>query len=146
MEENNTKKGKKVSTVIGTVVGLVVFYLIKYFLFSTPSFDKAMMQVASKLNETCPVMVDQETRLDNVIAMPDNVFQYNYTLVNWVKDSLDVEIFEQNMQPQILNTVKTNPDMKSFRDHKVTLAYNYKDKDGTYITKISVSSDQYLEQ
>ena len=77
--------------------------------------------------------------------MPGNVFQYNYTLVNLVKDSIDIPGLESYIKPVILNNVKTNPDMKGFRDNKVTMTYTYKDKDGVYITRINITPDMYEE-
>jgi len=141
--EQKTKK--TLGTVIGLIVGLGVAAMIQQFVFKAPSFDKAMMHAASELNKSCPIMVDQETRLDNTAAYPDNVFQYNYTLVNYVKDSIDSQLFVANMRPLILNNIKTNPDLKAYRDQRVTMAYNYKDKHGEFVTKISITADEYMK-
>jgi len=143
--ENQKNNKKTVGTIVGLAVGLIVYFLVKQFVFAPPSFDKVMMKAASEINESCPIMVDQDTRLDNAIALPDNILQYNYTLVNWVKDSVDLKGFEDYMQPMILNNVKTNPDLKIYRDNKTTMAYNYKDMNGVFITKISITADQYSD-
>jgi len=143
MEKENNKK--KISVVVSTVVGLVVYFLIKQFVFTPQTFDKAMMQAASELNKSCPIMVDQETRLDNAVALPDNIFQYNYTLVNMINDSIDLKAFEDHMKPIILNNVRTNPDLKAYRDNEVTMAYYYKDMNGMFITNISISADLYSD-
>ena len=110
---------------------------------NTLTFDKGMMTAASELNESCPMMVDQETRLDNAVALPDNAFQYNYTLVNFTKDELDLEEFTASMDPQITNNVKTNPDLKIFRDNHVTMKYYYKDKNGEFVAQFEVSYEDY---
>lgn len=144
MEKQNSSK-KKIGTIAGIVFGLILAYTINHFMFAPPSFDKVLMQTASKLSETCPIMVDEATRLDNVAAFPGNIIQYNYTLVNWVKDSIDIKAFEEYMQPMILNNVKTNPDLKTFRENKTTMAYYYRDMKGEYVSKISVTADQYFE-
>jgi hypothetical protein len=47
------------------------------------------------------------------------------------------------MEPTILNGVKTSPDLKDYRDHKVTMAYNYVDKNGAFVFKILISPDKY---
>lgn len=125
---------------------LIIPSLMSAFLFgctSNMTFDKAMMKAASELNESCPMMVDQDTRLDNATALPDNSFQYNYTLVNLTKADIGLEDFLAYMKPQITNHVKTNPDLKAYRDNKVTMIYNYKDKNGEFITKISVKPKDY---
>ncbi len=143
--ENQKNNKKTVGTIVGLAVGLIVYFLVKQFVFAPQSFDKVMMKAASEINESCPIMIDQDTRLDNAIALPDNILQYNYTLVNLVKDSVDLKAFEDYMQPMILNNVKTNPDLKIYRDNKTTMAYNYKDMNGVYITKISITADQYSD-
>jgi hypothetical protein len=142
----NQKKNKNtLGIIVGVAVGLIVYFLVKQFVFAQPSFDKVMMEAASKINESCPIMVDQDTRLDNVTALPDNVLQYNYTLLRLEKKSTDVKALEDYMQPVLLNNVKTNPDLKMYRDNETTMAYNYKDKNGEYITTISISANQYSD-
>ena len=47
------------------------------------------------------------------------------------------------MEPTILNVVKTNPDLKIYREHKVTMAYNYVDKKGVFLFKIMITSEKY---
>ncbi len=139
------EKNKKIlGTVVGTIVGITVYLFVKQFVFTPHTFDKVLMKSASEINKSCPIMVDQETRLDNVIALTNNTFQYNYTIVSRQKDSIDLNVFEEYMKPLILNNVTTNPDMKVFRDNKVTMAYYYKDKNGEFVTKISITPDQYL--
>nr|WP_319397652.1 hypothetical protein [uncultured Carboxylicivirga sp.] len=136
-------KTNRISTAIAISIGVVVAILVQQFMFTTPSFDKVLMKTASNLNKECPMMVDQETRLDNAIALSNDVFQYNYTLVNIRKDSIDLEAFNNYMKPMLVNNVKTSPDLKVFRDHNITLAYQYKDNDGAFVTKIEITSQQY---
>lgn len=143
-----TTKNKTKQT-IGTIVGLVAFGLayfgVQHFFFQPASFDKAMMEAASELNKTCPIMVDQETRLDNAVALPGNIFQYNYTLINLDKSEVNIDTVRKYVEPGLINTVKTNPDLKPYRNNKVTMAYNYRDKNGVYILKINVTPDLYAE-
>jgi len=107
------------------------------------SFDKAMMKAASELNESCPIMIDQDTRLDNAVVLPDNIFQFNYTLVNQTKSDIDIEQFTSRMTPKVTNSVKTNPNLEAYRDNSVTMSYYYKDQDGEFIVKISVTQEDY---
>ncbi len=88
-------------------------------------------------------MIDQETQLDNTIALPDNSFQYNLTLINMEKADVDIKALEENIKPGILNSVRTNPDMKMMRDQDVTLMYDYKDKNKDYLFKLTITPDQY---
>jgi len=143
MTEKASNKQKQIKTIIGIAVGALVMILVQQFVFKTPSFDKQMMQAASEINKVCPIMVDQETRLDNSIALPDNVFQYNYTLVNMEKNSINIFELEEYLKPIILNTIRTNPDLKVFKDNETTMLYNYKDKNSEYLFKLSFTADQY---
>lgn len=102
-----------------------------------------MMEAASELNKSCPIMVDQQTRLDNVVALPDNAFQYNYTLVAYDKSEINIDTVKKYIEPTLVNTVRTNPDLKSFREHNVTMIYNYRDKHGVFVLKIPVTPAQY---
>ena len=147
MEQTDDKNKRKKT--IGIIVGMVAFGLayfgVQQIFFKAPTFDKAMMQAASELNKTCPIMVDQDTRLDNAVALPDNIFQYNYTLVNLDKSEVNLDTVKKYIEPGLINTVKTNPDLKLYRDNKVTMAYNYRDKSGVFVLKISVTPDLYAE-
>ncbi|MEO9475744.1 MAG: hypothetical protein ABJG41_09420 [Cyclobacteriaceae bacterium] len=136
-------KKQIIQTTIGTVIGAVVILLLKQYFFQSPTFDKVMMKAASELNETCPIMVDSDTRLDNCIALPDNIFQYNYTLVNYTIEDLDIEILRDNLEPMLLNTVSSNPDLQMFRENGVTMAYDYKDKNGLHLLKIVIKPEMY---
>ena len=88
-------------------------------------------------------MVDNATRLDNSIALPNNVFQYNYTLVTMLKDSININDLKNYLEPRIVNDVRTNPAMKYIRDNKVTVNYSYKDMAGANLFNISVKPEQY---
>lgn len=104
---------------IGFAVAFAVFNTIGQFggeklagLFREPAFDKALVESASEINKSCPIMIDNATRLDNTIALPDKVFQYNYTLVSMNKDSINIDEFKSYLEPTIIEFVKTNPNMQ----------------------------------
>lgn len=147
MEQTGNKSKRKKT--IGTIVGMVAFglsyFAVQQIFFKPVSFDKAMMEAASELNKTCPIMVDQYTRLDNAVALPDNIFQYNYTLVNLDKSEVNLDTVKKYVEPGLINNVKTNPGLKIYRDNKVTMAYYYKDKNSEFVLKISVTPDMYTE-
>lgn len=146
-QTNNTNKRKQM---IGIVVGIITFGLayvaVQQLFFKPASFDKAMMEAASELNKTCPIMIDQDTRLDNAVALPGHVFQYNCTLVNLSKSEINIDTLRKYVAPGIINNIKTNPSLKAYRDNKVTMTYNYKDKSGVFILDISVTPDMYADQ
>ncbi|MGE0090387.1 MAG: hypothetical protein AB7S50_13030 [Bacteroidales bacterium] len=150
--KTNTKKHKikGLKYWIGFTVAFAIFYAIGHFageaiigVFNKPAIEKALVEVANTINKNCPMMIDSETRLDNAVALPNNVFQYNYTLINMVKESTNIDEMRQYLEPNIINFVKTQPDMKTMRDNKTTVNYSYKDKKGVFLLTISVTPNQY---
>jgi hypothetical protein len=137
------ERNKKIRKVLGTFVGLLFVVLLQHLFFTAPGFDKDLAKSASEANKICPMFVDKDTRLDNTVALPGLVLQYNYTLVNYIKDSLDIETLKKGMEPLILNSIKTNPELKSHRDHKVTMNYSYHDKNKVFLFLISITPDMY---
>jgi hypothetical protein len=91
-------------------------------------------------------MIDSDTRLDSAMALPEKVFQYHYTFVNLAKSELEIDTVRKYMEPGLIDNVKTNPDLKIYRDNEVTMAYHYQDKDGVFLLKISVTPEQYGEK
>jgi len=134
---------KLAGIIVGVIAFLAAYFLVQQFLFKAPNLDKIMMKTASEINEACPIMIDSETRLDNTIVLPSNVFQYNYTLINMYKEDIDIDMLKTYIEPNIINFVRTNPDMKFQRDNKVTINYYYKDKDGNYLFTITITPLQY---
>jgi ribosomal protein L40E len=141
------KSKAQMPKIMGIIAGAIVFavttFAVNQLFFKAPAYDKAMMEMASELNKTCPVMVDAETRLDNTVALPVNTFQYNYTLVNYDKAGLDTLTIKNNMEPSLINLVKTSPQMQYQRDHRTTMIYYYKDRSGQYVFSILITPDKY---
>lgn len=136
----------RIGPIIGAVVGIAIAVFGKHFFSgSTEGINNELITAAEEVNVTCPFMVDEVTRIDNAEALPDNAFQYNYTLVGVTVDSVDVAYFEDFMTPQIINQLRFDPDMKWFRDQGVTMVYSYKDMHGVFLTRLEFNKDQYSE-
>ncbi len=87
-------------------------------------------------------MVDNETRLDNAVTS-GKVFKYFYTLVNIDSEGFDTAVFEKSLIGSLTNNIKSHPDLKLYRDEGMTMEYNYADKEGIHLTKISVTPEMY---
>jgi len=140
------KKKLKGKALVGFILGFLLFFgLSQYFFFAPADIDSELAKVASEINKSCPMVVDQEIRLDNTAAFPNRTLQYNYTLVNYEKAELDMNVVESTLFSGILENIKTNPDMKAMRENKITFNYYYKDKKGVFVTKYVVTPDMYKE-
>ncbi|MDL2311959.1 hypothetical protein LJC68_03665 [Bacteroidales bacterium OttesenSCG-928-B11] len=133
---------KLAGSIIGIIIGIAGCFLVQQLIFN-PSLDKVMMKSASEINKSCPIMIDSETRLDNTIALPSKVFQYNHTLINMEKEEIDIDGLKDHLEANIINFVRTNPELKFQRDKNVTINYYYQDKYSNYLFTISVTPEQY---
>jgi len=140
-EKGTSGKGL-LRTIIIVVVVVLAGALMKQFL-KSPSFEKALIEAANDVSKSCPMMLDDDTRLDSATVILPKTFQYNYTLINFEKEELDVLELKNMLEPDIVNFIRTSRDMKNFRDNKVVINYYYNDKNGDYLLNISVSPEQY---
>ena len=130
-------------TIVGIIAFGLSFFAVQHFFFGKPSFDKSLAEVSSQINKTCPIMIDEDTQLDNTLALPNKMLAYNYTLVNLEKQNIDIDEFQNFIELNAINNMKTNPEMKLFRENKVTMIYNYNDKNKEFIIKINISPEKY---
>ena len=149
LQNNNTlpieakaKKKIDLKTTIGIIIGVVFGLFVTQNLFK-PSVDSQLMAIADEMNKSCPMTIDQYTTLKNVIALPKNTIQYNYILVQATKAEVVLDTVKKYAFPILLEEVKTNPGLKSFRDKKVTINYYYSDKNGEYVTEYAVTPEMY---
>lgn len=143
--KKKSKAGKVWLIVLGVLLFVFAggFFAIQHFISSGGLFDKGMELVANEMNKSCPVMVDAETRLDNVEIIPGNIFQFNYTLVNTENGSIDTTQVKNYLEPVIIQNIKSSPQMTLQREHKTTMNFVYKDKNGAYLFQISVAPEKY---
>jgi hypothetical protein len=137
-----------IKTVIYSAIGVIIGSIIatQFISSSKVSFDKELMEISNKTNKTCPFMVDKKTRLDETIGGPGKKFSYIYTLVNYAEKDIAkdrIDNFVGKMKLQLINNVRTDKDMKEFRDMSVEMVYIYKSKDGHELARITISPHDY---
>ncbi|OXA86610.1 zinc ribbon domain-containing protein [Flavobacterium hercynium] len=137
-----SKRKFDLKTFLGFIVGFLVMFFVTQSLFK-PSIDKKLVEFANEFNKNCPMNVDEYTTLKNVIALPDKTVQYNYILVGIKKAEVKMDTVKKYVFPAVLQSVKTNPGMKFFRDNKITINYNYSDETGEFVTEYVVTPEMY---
>lgn len=100
-----------------------------------------LLKAASEINAKAPMMVDSDTRFDNVVAL-NMSFRHNFTLVNYSASSGSVKDLSDSLEPMIVHNVCASKDMQVFLKNGVTLFYAYYGNDGKEITVISVIPSQ----
>lgn len=132
---------------IGIILGILIgaagtaFYLNEFP--QLANTNKALVDMNNNINRNLPMMIDSETRLDQVMVTDNKTFQYTYTLVNMESGKVDTTAMKNNMEPNIINSVKTAPEMELQRTQKRTFVFYYKDKIGNYLFSIVVTPDKY---
>ncbi len=139
MEESKKKIISQVA--IFAVTFIVAFFGTQYLMKSINSSDKELMKISDDMNKKCPIMVDNETQLDNSKVF-DNTLQYNYTLVNVVRNdsSFDLIGAKKFIMKNAQDNLDNRPEMKSYREKKVALKYNYKDKNGKNLFDFTINA------
>jgi hypothetical protein len=102
-----------------------------------------LLNAARELNSYCPIMIDRDTRVDKVTAMPGKKLICHYTLLNREWDGVDADSVARSIMPQIFNHVRTSPDMVFLREHNVAFVYRYRDMNGRSVLKLSITPDMY---
>jgi hypothetical protein len=140
---SESTKGRKMTRIIIIGVALVIFFFVLQMLLNTSSLDKDMVKVANEINKKCPMMVDSITRFDNAAALTNNVFKFNYTILTADKSDYDTAALQSAIKPAALNLLKTDPQYKIYRDKNTTLAFTYRDKNGSYLCTIRFTPGEY---
>ena len=140
MKKNKSKKN--LITGIGAGIGVILAASITQIFFN-PSIDKILLRAAEEANASFPMQVDQYLRVDSASVSDRKTFQYHYTLIDMEKSEVNIDTVNKYIRPEVINNVKTNPDLKFFRKKKVTMDYRYYDKNGEPVYTITVTPDMY---
>ena len=131
--------------IVAFIVSIPLYFFVKQWKVKQLPFNEFMLETAKNINEDCPKMIDEHTRLDNVLAMPPNALVYNYTLVNIYMDDVKMNNVLPSLEAMLLKTVKENNDFKIFKENKTTITYRYFDKEGLFMIKIDITPEKYLD-
>lgn len=143
----STSRDKK-KNIAAAIAGIITFaitsFAIQRFISNNiPSLDKMMVAAADTLNSRCPIMIDQYTRMDSANVLPNKQFQCNYTLMGITKAEVNYDTVKKYIEPQLLNNIRTSPDLRVQREHKITFIYNYFDMNGLPVIRFSFGPDKY---
>jgi len=101
--------------------------------------DDLLAKTVAQLNKHTPLQLDEEVRLDGVSGK-EKVLTYEYTLINYAKGDLDIEILRSNIGPVVTDGACAEASMKPLFDSGVSVHYHYKGKAGESLMKIKVAT------
>lgn len=97
-------------------------------------------RVASEVNKGLPMMVDKETELTNVGALP-GILVYHYRLVSVTSSEVIPEQLVDQLRPSAATRACTTPETREgLLNRGVAMRFSYSDTNGAYITAFDVTS------
>jgi len=143
MEETQNTRKRKIWGYIGLAIGCGCIILFQYLLFRPSEFDQQLTAEAREINKKCSMMLSEEIRMDNVMAVPGNEFQYHYTYFLKEQGSIDTLSVQKQAKPHMTEELRTSPNLGYFRDHRVRIVHIFKDTGGKYLFMIAIEGDEY---
>ena len=134
-------KGKKFGVIIGLIAFAITFAGVKYLL--KKDIASELKKGAIELNKISPQQIDNYTRLDSASSIGKTNFIYHYTLLQVQKSEIHKDTLRKYAEPDILKGVKEEPSLKIFRENNIIMDYNYYDKNGDFVLKISITPEMY---
>ncbi len=140
-EKSKTQKILRTGAFIITFA--LAYFGVQYFFFNQGAIEEQMKDAAIEINKISPKMMDEYSRLDSATTIADKTFKYHYTLINMTKEEVSIDILTKFIRPEIIENARNSPELKIFRDNKITVSYNYYDKNGEFVTNIDVTPELY---
>ena len=128
------------------ITACAFFILILSSCNSQEGVDNKALKVVAQFNSKCPMMIDQETRMDGIEVKNGNTIVYKYTLINLFAAKVDTARFNLALRPGIINTIKTNAELNELKRIKSSFEYYYKDRDGKFIYSFLITPEDYNDQ
>lgn len=140
-KEEKSKKAKAIGIIVGMVAFVISYYGVQQ-LFKK-DLESELKNAALELNKQTPIQVDQFSRLDSASTRGKTNFIYYYSLFDLEKSEVNLDTVNKYIRPNLIENIKNNPELKVYRDNNITMDYKYYDKNGVFITKISVTPELY---
>jgi hypothetical protein len=138
------KKNFILRAILWVVAGVAAGYLVWWFIpgvmqnSADPRSVEHLTQVASEINRSVPVMIDQETELLPAQGA-EAMLIYNYRLVSYSTAQINPEKFAAGVREKVTQSACNRPETsEAFLKRGVTLRYSYFDKNKLHIATVDV--------
>lgn len=95
--------------------------------------NKNLYAAAKEINKKCPMAIDENTRMDSASVYNEYMITYHYTVHTTSNKEVDLKKFKTSMETAMAQKYKTDPKLAVYRDNKIAIAYDYKDKAGGFL-------------
>jgi hypothetical protein len=101
--------------------------------------EKKLRDVAERLNQKAPYLIDADTRVDRVTVERGPTFNYHHTMLRAKSVDVDTAAFNGPFAAGLRAKVCSAPQMKPMLQSGVTLGYLYRAIDGTNVGSIRIA-------
>ncbi|HSD06831.1 hypothetical protein [Flavobacterium sp.] len=143
MLKKETNKKLFIRKGIKIVFVVVLVILAQQFFFKNKTIGNEIKPLVENYNKACPMMISEDICMESVNSLPDNIVQYDFTLVHVKKEAIDVNALKKSVEKEILSTSKTNPSLEAFRNNNSTVVYIYRDKNQKNLFKVVLTPEMY---
>lgn len=143
MEEKERKKKLLIRKIVQIVIVVILILVAQYYFLKDKSTGKELSALVSKYNTACPIMISNDIRMESVNSLPNNIVQYDFTLVHIQKEYIDIKALKTEVEKEIISRSKANPSLEAFRDNNSTVIYNYKDRNQRDLFNITLTPEMY---
>jgi hypothetical protein len=105
--------------------------------------DAYIEEDVATINKGCPKLLDEETRLENVVFLKPSLIVYNYLLVNVALANVDTAQFRVALWPGILSGIRVDKGLSALRERKMSFEYRYYDKNKKLIYTFKIGPGEY---
>ena len=104
----------------------------------TQDSDSRLIEEMKLMNNSLPKQIDSETRLDTVLVKDGNIY-YNYTLVNYMVEDIDLEVLKARMSPKLIDSSCTTEETRKLLNEGRTVAYVYRDQESKPVHEFKIA-------
>jgi hypothetical protein len=143
MLEKQRKKKLLIRNIIKIIFIIILIGVAQYYFVKGQPRNKELSTLVFKYNAACPILISNDIRMESVNQLSDNRVQYDFTLVQVIKESINVTDLKKQVEKEIRSIAKKNPSLEAFRDNNSTVSYHYMDKNQQDLFTITLTPDRY---
>ena len=106
--------------------------------------EEELDAMTQRVNQRLPLIIDQHTRLDSTVALPNRTLLLQHTLLNLDFQKTNFELLKSEMKQRLINQTKTKPEMRPILNHQVVMISAYNDESGSELFRVTISPQDYL--
>lgn len=136
------KLGTNTLIIICSIGGAIIGKWAVSGFFSKPvDYTEVLIETANTINVNLPMVVDNETHLVSTVGF-NKTFTYKYKLINYEVEDMDIPKFQENMRPNLVNSVCTSESMSEFRKMAIVVKYSYMDMNHKEIATFPIDTTE----